>query len=159
MIFGAATPAAARRAARLGDGCLPGIPDASLVEAYEAERRRLGLDAGQVVWPGAPLCVHVADDPDWAWARLAPHALHEANAYAKWSSELPGSNPWTPVDDAAVLRGSGLYAVVTPDQCVDLYRSLDPRANLILKPTIAGLDPDVGWASLELFVEKVLPRL
>src|SRR5205823_5309611 len=54
VIFGAATPAAARRAARLGDGCLPGIPDASLVEAYEAERRRLGLDAG---WAGLALFV------------------------------------------------------------------------------------------------------
>ena len=117
---------------------MPGVPEPALVEAYETERRRLGLEVGQVVWPGAPICVHVADDPDRAWVQLAPHALHETNAYAMWSSELPGSNPWVPVDDADGLRAHGLYAVVTPDQCVDLYRSLDPRANLILRPTIAG---------------------
>jgi hypothetical protein len=101
----------------------------------------------------------VAEDPERAWAQLGPHALHETNAYAKWSSELPGSNPWVPMDDPDAVRAFGLYAVVTPEQCVELYRGLDPRANLVLKPLVGGLDPDVGWSSLELFVHKVLPHL
>src|SRR5439155_22036479 len=67
VLFGGGTVAAARRAARLGDGFMPGVPDPTLVEQYDAERRRLGRDEGELVWPGGPFCVHVADDPDRAW--------------------------------------------------------------------------------------------
>jgi alkanesulfonate monooxygenase SsuD/methylene tetrahydromethanopterin reductase-like flavin-dependent oxidoreductase (luciferase family) len=158
VIFGGATPAAARRAARLGDGYMPAVPDDELSAHYEAECERQGRTPN-LISSAAPMGVHVAEDPDRAWALLGPHALHETNAYAKWSSELPGSNPWVPIDDADAVRAVGLYAVVTPEQCVELFRSLDPRANLILKPLIGGLDTDVGWSSLELFVEKVLPEL
>ncbi|HXQ59014.1 MAG TPA: hypothetical protein VN799_02920, partial [Acidimicrobiales bacterium] len=40
-----------------------------------------------------------------------------------------------------------------------LARRLDSRAGLKLKPLVGGLDPDVGWPSLEMFVDKVLPFL
>src|ERR1017187_5294480 len=52
-----------------------------------------------------------------------------------------------------------LYAVVTPEECLALAATLDPLAALTVKPLVAGLDPDLGWASLELFVDRVVPAL
>ena len=96
VLLGGAVPSAPLRAARLADGYMPPIPDPALYDAYLAERERLGKPPGELVKPSGPLFVHVADDPDRAWAAIAPHALHEANEYAKWAALVPGSNPWVP---------------------------------------------------------------
>jgi alkanesulfonate monooxygenase SsuD/methylene tetrahydromethanopterin reductase-like flavin-dependent oxidoreductase (luciferase family) len=159
VLLGGAVPSAPLRAARLADGYMPPIPDPALYEAYLAERVRLGKPAGELVKPSGPLFVHVADDPDRAWAAIAPHALHEANEYAKWAALVPGSNPWVPMEDADMLRAQGLYAVVTPDECVALAGQLEEGSKLILHPLMGGLAPDLAWESLDLFEAKVLPRL
>jgi hypothetical protein len=49
--------------------------------------------------------------------------------------------------------------VVTPEECLALATTIDRRAALTLKPLVAGLDPALGWASLELFVDRVAPHL
>jgi len=156
VVLGGSAP---RRAARLGDAYLPPEPDEALADAYRAECRRLGRGDGILLWPTGPMWVFVADDPDRAWDRLGPHALHETNAYGAWAAAVPGANPWRPVTDVAALRTGGLYAVVTPDECVALVRGLDRRAAVKLKPLVAGLDPALGWSSLELFVDRVVPAL
>jgi hypothetical protein len=148
-----------RRAARLGDAFLPPAPDPTAEETYRSECRRLGKGNGLVLSPAGPMWVFVADDPERAWDRIGPHALHETNAYGQWSAAAPGASPWSPLADVATLRRRGLYAVVTPDECVELASDLDPMATLKLKPLVAGLDPALAWSSLELFVDKVLPRL
>jgi len=152
---------APKRAARLGDAFLPPSVDPALGSAYRAECRRLGKGDGLLLSPAGPMWVFVSDDPDRAWDQVGPHALHETNAYGAWSAATTGSkaNPWTPLRDVAAVRESGMYAVVTPEECVALVRALGPTANLNLKPLVAGLDPAVGWSSLELFVDKVLPAL
>ena len=142
VLLGGAMPAAPLRAARLADGYMPPIPDPALYEAYLAERARLGKPPGELVKPSGPLFVHISEDPDRAWAAIAPHALHEANEYAKWAALVPGSNPWTPMEDADLLRAQGLYAVVTPDECVALAASLEEGSKLILHPLMGGLPPD-----------------
>jgi len=153
--------AAAKRAARLGDAFLPPTPDATLEAAYRAECRRLGKGDGLVLSSAGPMWVFVADDPERAWDLIGAHALHETNAYGAWSTAEAGTraNPWVPLPDVAAVRDHGIYAVVTPEECVALARSLGPMAALRLKPLVAGLDPAVGWSSLELFVGKVLPAL
>ena len=156
VIVGGSAP---RRAARLGDAFLPAIPDQRLGDAYVAECRRLGKGDGLLLWPDGPMWVFVTDDPDRSWAELGPHALHEANAYARWAAASPGANPWTPVDTVEELRRSGRYAVVTPEECIEIARGLDPRAALSLKPLVAGIDPAIGWRSLELFVDRVAPAI
>jgi alkanesulfonate monooxygenase SsuD/methylene tetrahydromethanopterin reductase-like flavin-dependent oxidoreductase (luciferase family) len=159
VLLGGAVPSAPLRAARLADGYMPPIPDPALYDAYLAERARLGKSPGELVRPSGPLFVHVADDPDRAWAAIAPHALHEANEYAKWAALVPGSNPWVPMEDPDLLRAQGLYAVVTPDECVALAGQLEEGSKLILHPLMGGLAPDLAWESLDLFEAKVLPRL
>lgn len=78
-----------------------------------------------------PFAVFVSRDPERAWARIAPHALHAA----------------------------GMYPVVTPDQCVQLGATLGDDAPLNFHPLVSGLDPALGWESLELFGAEVRPRL
>jgi alkanesulfonate monooxygenase SsuD/methylene tetrahydromethanopterin reductase-like flavin-dependent oxidoreductase (luciferase family) len=156
LALGGSSPAAARRAARLADRFLPAVP--SLWKPYRAERERLGLPvppAGKV----GPLFLHVAEDPDSAWDRIAPHALHEANAYGRWMAETGTAGPYRPLADADALRSSGLYRVVTPDECVALAESLGAHGTLLLHPLMGGLAPELGWSSLELFAAKVLPRI
>jgi hypothetical protein len=63
------------------------------------------------------------------------------------------------MDDADLLRAQGIYAVVTPDECVALAASLEEGSKLILHPLMGGLSPELAWESLELFEAKVLPRL
>jgi alkanesulfonate monooxygenase SsuD/methylene tetrahydromethanopterin reductase-like flavin-dependent oxidoreductase (luciferase family) len=156
VVVGGSAP---KRAARLGDAYLPAVADRRLGDAYTAECRRLGRGDGILLWPDGPMWVFVTEDPDRSWTELGPHALHEARAYARMAAAVPGASPWKPVEGLDELRDSGLYAVVTPEECVALAGRLDPRAALTLKPLVAGLDPALGWRSLELFVDRVAPAL
>lgn len=154
LLMGGSTRAAARRAARLGDGFIP--VDSSVWPAYEEACRELGRDAGPAPDLGGPLFLHVADDPDRAWAKIAPHALHESNSYGAWLAGAEGVARYTPSDDAESLRSGGDYAVVTPDECVAMVRK---SGQLRLHPLMGGLPPDLAWESLELIGSNVLPRL
>jgi hypothetical protein len=58
--------------------------------------------------------------------------------------------------NADELRRSGVYRVVTPDECVALAKE---TGRLLLHPLMGGIPPALGWASLELVAAKVLPRL
>ena len=66
---------------------------------------------------------------------------------------LPGARRRETADE---LRRSGVYRVVTPDECVALAQEI---GRVILHPLMGGLPPALGWESLELFEQKVLPRL
>lgn len=154
LLMGGSTKAAARRAARLGDGFIP--VDLSLWPAYEAACREVGRDPGLPPPVGGPLFVHVADDPERAWAQIAPHALHEMSSYGAWEARAEGIARYTPVEDIEAVRASGKYVVVTPDECVDLARS---EGTLRLHPLMGGLSPDLAWESLELVASKVLPHV
>jgi hypothetical protein len=100
--------------------------------------------------------VHVSDDPDRAWASIAPHALHESNSYARWLNAAGNSGPYAEADDADALRASGNYVVMTPDECVEFANS---RGALTLHPLMGGLDPDLAEESLSLVESAVLPRV
>lgn len=156
LLLGGATPLAARRAARLGDGFVPGI--AGLYDTYAATCRDLGKKVAPEPVFG-PLAIFVSENPDAAWRRIAPHALHESNSYARWYVEggIPG--PYTHIEDVENLRASGLYQVLTPEQCIGLARQLGPTGQMFIHPLLAGLDPAVGWETLELLKTQVLPVL
>ena len=160
VLLGGSSVAAARRAARVADGFLPSAADPELAAAYRDERARLGLEEGYVGRADGPAAVFVAEDPDAFWARLAPHALHETNSYGEWEAARPGTaRYYEPAEDAGALRASGRYPVLTPDECVRLFRELPEDGGLVLHPLLGGLDPELGWSSLELFRDRVLPRL
>ena len=156
ITLGGASPATARRAARVADDYAP-IAD-RLYEIYVEELDKLGRPAPERPrrrGDGAPVFVHVSRDPDRDWTLIAPHALHESNSYAAWAAGARGA-VYAAADDADALRASGRYLVLTPDEAVELARR---QGSLTLKPLLGGLDPAVGWAGLELVVDEVLPQL
>ena len=90
------------------------------------------------------MAVHVADDPERAWAQIEPHARHELERYGAWSAAFEG-HLYRSVTDVEQARRDGFYAVLTPDECIDVARRLDAEGSTVLfKPLIGGLDPDVA---------------
>jgi len=156
ILIGGSTEKAARRAARLGCGFFPAIGDPHLAEVYQAECRRLRFDGGFVHLPSGPGFVHVSDDPERDWGRIAPHALYDAQTYASWQTPGQRSSVHVEAKSADELRRSGVYRVVTPEECVALARE---TGQVLLHPLMGGLPPALAWEGLERFAAKVLPRL
>ncbi len=156
LYMGGSTPAAARRAARLSMGLDTHLTD--LYQLYAEEARRIGFEPSPPMKFG-PGFLHVTEDPDADWARIAPHALYETNAYGKWATEAGLDSSYKPVESAEDLRRQGAYAVVTPEQCVALAAKLGDSGTLLLHPLMGGMDPDLSWKSLRLFERAVLPHI
>lgn len=157
VLVGGSSPAAARRAARFGLGFLPTNDEPALRDAYLAECERLGHPPGIVVSPAGPAMVHVADDPDRAWAEVGAHLLHDAQVYDSWQTDgqrtlVTGGA----VDSVESLRADGRYRIVTPEECAELVRTL---GSLVLHPLIGGMPPELSWPSLQLVVDRVRPLL
>jgi len=159
MLIGGSTEKAARRAARLRLGFFPAVGDPELARVYEAECREVGFDSGFCALPSGPGFVHVAEDPEAAWARIMPHAIHEAETYMRWQTGDQRSSVHVAKPDEAGVRASGVYRVVTPDDCVALADELGDFGTLVLHPLMGGMPPDLAWEGLELFASAVLPRL
>jgi alkanesulfonate monooxygenase SsuD/methylene tetrahydromethanopterin reductase-like flavin-dependent oxidoreductase (luciferase family) len=155
ILIGGSTPAAARRAARLRCGFFPAVGDTALASLYEAECARLGFQ-GFTSLPGGPGFVHVSRDPERDWARIAPHALYDAQTYASWQPAGQRSEVHTAARDADELRRSGVYRVLTPAETVALARE---TGRLVLHPLMGGIAPDLAWESLRLVEREVLPAL
>jgi alkanesulfonate monooxygenase SsuD/methylene tetrahydromethanopterin reductase-like flavin-dependent oxidoreductase (luciferase family) len=158
IYIGGSSEASAIRAARFGDNYLPAVP--TLTDVYEAELRRLGKPVPPRPLPKGPLFLFVSDDPERDWPVVAPHVIYTSNSNAQWARERGvGATPYPPVSDIADLKASPEFAVVTPDECVKLAAELGPDSELVFQPLMGGLDPAVGWRSLEMFEAEVLPRL
>jgi alkanesulfonate monooxygenase SsuD/methylene tetrahydromethanopterin reductase-like flavin-dependent oxidoreductase (luciferase family) len=156
ILLGGSTKVAARRAARIADGFVPAVPE--LYAFYLQECKKLGVNPGEsrVIGPAA---VFVSENPDACWAKIAPHVLHETNAYARWYAETGTSGPYQPIGDVDALRASGIYQVLTPGQCFELANELGDTGWIFIQPLLGGLDPQVGWETLHLLGDKVLPEL
>ena len=154
ITMGGSSEAAARRAARLADAFQPTV--GALWEVYRAACEDAGREPGPRPPRTGPAFVHISEDPDRAWAQIAPHALHENASYASWLDEAGVDAPFKSVADAEALRASGRYRVLTPDACIELARGVE---QFRLTPLMGGIPPDLSWESLELFESRVLPAL
>jgi alkanesulfonate monooxygenase SsuD/methylene tetrahydromethanopterin reductase-like flavin-dependent oxidoreductase (luciferase family) len=154
ITLGGSSDAAARRAARLGLGFLPSIPE--VWEAYRAEVQALGgADPGPSPI-GPNRTVALAEDPERGWAALAPYFLHETNAYGAWQAQDDVGSPYRSISTVDELRASGGYAVLTPEEHVrELKEAPFPFA--FLHPLCGGIPPDLAWSSLRLFEHEVVP--
>jgi alkanesulfonate monooxygenase SsuD/methylene tetrahydromethanopterin reductase-like flavin-dependent oxidoreductase (luciferase family) len=158
IYIGGSTEASAIRAARIGDNYLPAMP--GLTEIYEQERRRLGLPVPARPPRKGPLFLHVSDDPERDWPIVAPHVIYTSNSNKEWARERGvGDTPYKTLSGVDELKASPQFAVVTPDDCVELARALGDEAELTFQPLMGGLDPEVTWKGLRLFESDVLPRL
>jgi len=157
IIVGGGSRPAAERAARLGDGFAPHLP-----EAWEHYRRAMAAhgrpDPGPMA-PSSPRFVHVSDDPDRAWHDLAPYLMHEMNAYGEFASKAGEHTGYRNVDDLDELRASEHYRIVTPPQCVALIEELGPGGSFTFRPLAGGMPPELSWSGLRLFESEVLPHV
>jgi alkanesulfonate monooxygenase SsuD/methylene tetrahydromethanopterin reductase-like flavin-dependent oxidoreductase (luciferase family) len=158
IFVGGSSEAGARRAGRFGLPFQPAYGDPALEAAYNDELAKNGKQ-GFIVMPESISYVHVADDVDKAWEIVGPHMLYDARTYASW--QQPGQQSAVKDDAKTVeeLRNGGIYRVLTPEETVAYANELGPMRALILHPMVGGLDPAVGWQSLRLFEDKVLPQL
>ena len=159
VMIGGSTEVAARRAARLRLPLFPAIGDPQLVEWYEDECAKQGFDGGFAMLPHGPAFVFVTRDVDAAWERIGRHVLHEVQVYDAW--QTAGQRSQVHVQAKAVddVRASGLYQVVTPEECIALAEEMGRAGTLVFHPLIGGLEPAVGQEMLELLAAEVLPRL
>jgi alkanesulfonate monooxygenase SsuD/methylene tetrahydromethanopterin reductase-like flavin-dependent oxidoreductase (luciferase family) len=160
ILIGGSTEIAARRAARLGCGFFPAIGDPALAEIYNEECQRVGYSEGFVNLPRGPGFVMVSEDPDRTWDQIGRHALFDAQTYEAWQagnqrSQVDVKGATSPED----VRRSGVYQVLTPDECVALAGEQGDFGSVLLHPLMGGISPDVAWEGLRVFEEKVLPRL
>jgi alkanesulfonate monooxygenase SsuD/methylene tetrahydromethanopterin reductase-like flavin-dependent oxidoreductase (luciferase family) len=158
IMGGGSGPLAARRAARMHLPFFPGVGDPALKEAYEDECRKIGFANGFCVMPKGPGFVHVTEDPDKAWDQIARYAWYDADTYRSWQ-EGTRAEVLTSAPDVDALRAEGIYRVVTPDECVAMAEELSPGGAIVLHPLLCGMPADLGWESLHLFREQVLPRI
>jgi alkanesulfonate monooxygenase SsuD/methylene tetrahydromethanopterin reductase-like flavin-dependent oxidoreductase (luciferase family) len=154
--MGGSSEAAARRAARLADSYLPAT--SKYDDVYRAEYIAVtGYDPGPVPARFPLRFLMVARDPAAMWDTVGPHLLHDANTYAAWTAGETHSN-YSAVKDLAALRAGGSYRIMSPDECVAWCRTIAP-APVELQPLLGGMPPELGWSSLKLFVDEVMPRL
>ena len=168
VLGGGGVVASAKRAARYCDGFAPSDGAASLIAAYREECERLGRRPGPIRTPSMPMYVHVTNDPEKAWSVLGPAFLHEMNYYGRWTAEAAAANVGAktayaavpePLTDVNLARNSPAYAVVTPEQCIELARKLQEGSYICLRLNKPGIHTDMSWECLELFADKVLPHI
>lgn len=158
IFMGGASKAAAHRAAKFADHFIPTVPE--LYEVFRKERLKLGKPdpgplprtTGNFLW--------VSEHPDEAWERIAPHAMHDTNAYAEWVSQTGGdASPFRSVADADELRRGGEYKIMTPAELIETVRDMGPLDMVMLHPLMGGIDPEFSWECLRLIESQVLPAL
>jgi len=151
--------AGARRAARFGLPYQPASNDPEMIALYTSECARLGRKP-VVLPPGSGETLWLARDPERAWRELGRYLLYEATTYASWQ---PASQQSSTVHSRAKtiqeLRAEGKYRVLTPDECVARAKEQGPWATFVLYPLCGGTPPELGWESIRLLCEEVLPRL
>lgn len=155
LAIGGSVPRSAERAARLRLPFFAMSTNTTLGEVYDAACKEVGY-AGTYRYPTGPSFVHVAEDPDAAWAALAPYALYDAQSYSTWQTGDHDNAVALSVQTLDDLKASGMWQVLTPDECVALAR----RSGFVsLHPLMGGIPFDLGWESLELYKTQVMPRL
>lgn len=158
LFYGGGSPAAARRAARLGLHFAPQEPNPALVSLYQDECRAAGREPGLVVRvPEGPGVVFCSEDPDRFWATYGHHLLADAMAYASWHGEAQ-SHVRDRSRSVAEMRAAGVYVVLTPDEMVARARAGDLRL-VSSHPACGGLPAEPSWESLRLICEVVRPAL
>lgn len=159
LMIGGTSRAAARRAARFG---LPlsmaaTVPD---VEAYYYELCAAEGKQGMVLSPPPNFAHHwIAEDPDRAWAEIGQYLFHETSLYASWQTPDVTSAVSSKATTVEELRAEGIYKILTPDEAVAAATAGGPGFAFSLHPLCGGMPIERGWEGLELYANKVLPRL
>lgn len=156
LFMGGSSAAAARRAARQGDGFIGGMPQLNAV--YTTECERLGKRPRfQAEMPFSFL--YVSDAPEEDWAALAPHALYETNCYAQWQQDSDQDMMFSSALDADALKALGTYQVTTATEVLRKAPNMADNDALVLHPLVGALETDLSWKLLRNFFRQVAPNI
>lgn len=160
MFYGGGSVAAAKRAARLDMPLFAQHGDPDVAQAYQEQRQELGLEPGMALAPPeeGPGTIFVSRDPDRTWDRIGEHLLYEATEYASWQKGVTSAvhDKSTTIEE---MKAAGVYAVMTPDECVEYAESIGPLDPVTTHPLCGGIPPEVSWEHLELIGNDVIPRI
>jgi alkanesulfonate monooxygenase SsuD/methylene tetrahydromethanopterin reductase-like flavin-dependent oxidoreductase (luciferase family) len=171
--IGATGPRAARLAGRLGEGLL--WLKSALLEPYRAGLAEGGHDVSSARMAGLANLV-LADDPEAAWPRIAPHLAYQRNSYNRYGAEGRADAATAPrtLDvsgsevDVESLRQAApeaippAFDVVTPEEAIDRLRrwlAPLPASDVYLWESIAGMPDDLADRHVELVATRLTPAL
>ena len=154
--IGGSVPRSAVRAARMGLSFTAMSIDQTLGEIYRAECEKVGFTNGSYRYPTGPSFVHVAEDPERAWAALGAFAVYDAQSYKTWQTGDHDNVVAVGGESVDDLKASGMWQVLTPDECVALARR---TGSISLHPLMGGIPFALGWESLQTYLDQVKPRL
>jgi alkanesulfonate monooxygenase SsuD/methylene tetrahydromethanopterin reductase-like flavin-dependent oxidoreductase (luciferase family) len=156
--MGGSTEKAIQRAARMGYPLMPGYPPH--YEIYKAELAKLGKPEPPPLPNQGPNFLYVTDDPDRDWPIVGPYAIYTMNSYARWGAERgTGATMYDNEETLETARRNPIFQFVTPEQCVEYAKTLEPHGELTFQPLFGGLPPELAWKSLRLFETKTIPLL
>ncbi|CAB4886468.1 unannotated protein [freshwater metagenome] len=158
LMLGGTSKIAARRAARFGLPFFAAAQVPGLAEYYNEQCTANGTGGFFMAPSASTAMVHVAEDPDRAWAEIGHHFLHEAMVYAGWQTPDIHSAVHSTATTVDELRAEGTYQILTPEQCVERCRGMGPFDALTLHPMCGGMPIDHAWSSIRLVAEAVLPE-
>jgi alkanesulfonate monooxygenase SsuD/methylene tetrahydromethanopterin reductase-like flavin-dependent oxidoreductase (luciferase family) len=155
ITLGGTSPASARRAARIADNYVP--TSKALYDLFREEQKKLGKPAPleRPFPPESFVFIHVSENVEQDWQRIAPYVLHDMNEYGRWTRVMRDTT-FKENASLAELRASGPYRVFTPAECISFAKQI---GHLALRPLCGGMDPELAWESLQLIEKKVLPQL
>ena len=158
LMMGGGSPAAIRRAARLGMGVMAQGGDPTLEGLYREACEEAGTTPGMFLNPGPEVVTSafVSEDPDRAWHELGPHLLHDARMYAEWMGDAASASKSVAGDIQALRAEQGAYRIFTPEEAVAYVKA---NGVLLTQPLCGGLPAKLAWPSLELIANRVMPAL
>ncbi len=157
--MGGFSPAAVRRAARLGDAFIATGRIKPLADMYRAELLERGKDPDKHEIAAGLSWLLVSKDPDRRWAEAEKHLLYQTNLYAKWFSEA-GMTIATTARNAEDLRKRGVM-IVTPEQACEAIRAYAeevPITRFYGWTVPPGLPPSWSDEHVELMAREVIPN-
>ena len=157
LLVGGSSKPAVRRAARLGLPFSAGAHVPGLKEYYDEQCAAYGTKGFIFVPPPKVANLFIDEDPDKAWAELGHHFLAEAQLYARWQTQDVSSPVTSHASTPEELRAEGIYAVLTPQECIDRVGS--GNSTMLLHPLCGGIPVERAWDCLHLYAEKVLPAV
>ncbi len=163
-------PRGARMAGRLDTGLLWLGDD--LLEPYQQGLREGGHDPASARLAGLVNFI-LADDPEAAWARIAPHIAYQRESYNRYGAEgrKQGTGVATvsggPVDVKALRDRHGppvspRHDVLTADEAIARLKAWlggRPVVDIFLWGTIAGMPDDLADRHTELVATVLAPAL
>jgi alkanesulfonate monooxygenase SsuD/methylene tetrahydromethanopterin reductase-like flavin-dependent oxidoreductase (luciferase family) len=162
-------PRGARVAGRLGMGLLAALPE--LVPPYLAGLEEGGHPASAARY-AQPWNIVLADDPEAAWPRIAPHLAYSWDSYGRYmveGTDLPLPPPVDPEQMRAPGSGMGgsgtgesgaFFMVLTPTDAAAFLRGVVaniPLEETFLWASIAGMPEDLEERHVELVCRELRP--